>query len=68
VIWVFGKSEYFFKWDWTGQIRLKCFDKFDFRRKALGKDFAALFVVVIAREPRVTRMRARRANRPTYPA
>jgi hypothetical protein len=23
-----AKAEYFLRWDWTGQIRLKCFSKF----------------------------------------
>jgi hypothetical protein len=23
-----AKAEYFLKWDWTGQIKLKCFKKF----------------------------------------
>jgi hypothetical protein len=39
VIWVGGEAENFFKWDWTGGIRLNCFNKFDFARKALGSGF-----------------------------
>jgi len=31
-----GKTEYFFRRDWTGQIRLKGFNKFDFTRKRAG--------------------------------
>jgi hypothetical protein len=32
----FGKSEYFFEWDWTGQITLIRLRKLDFRRKSAG--------------------------------
>ena len=39
MIWVSGEAEYFFKQDWTGQIRLNCFNKLGFRRKALGTGF-----------------------------
>jgi hypothetical protein len=39
LICVGGEAEYFFKWDWTGQISLNCFDKLRFRRKAPGQDF-----------------------------
>jgi len=39
VIWVGGEAENFFKKDWTGQIRLICFNKFDFTRKARGPGF-----------------------------
>jgi len=38
VIWVGGEAENFFKWDWTGQIRLNWFNKFDFARKRWGPD------------------------------
>jgi len=31
-----GKTEYFFGEDWTVQIRMKGFDKFDFWRKHAG--------------------------------
>jgi hypothetical protein len=34
VICVFGKSEYFFKRGWTGQISLIRHGNFDFRRKS----------------------------------
>jgi hypothetical protein len=34
VIWVFGKSEYFFNHGWTGQISLIGHDNFRFRRKS----------------------------------
>ena len=30
----FGKPEYFFRWDWAGQITLIRFRKLDFRRKS----------------------------------
>jgi hypothetical protein len=33
LIWVFGKSEYFCKRGWTGQISLNRLAKFDFTRK-----------------------------------
>jgi hypothetical protein len=33
LIWGSGEAEYFFKWDWTGQIRLICLKKFVFARK-----------------------------------
>jgi hypothetical protein len=36
VIWVGGEAKNFFKQDWTGQIRLICFNKFDFTRRAPG--------------------------------
>jgi hypothetical protein len=39
VIWVGGETKNFFKRDWTGGIRLNCFNKFDFTRKALGPGF-----------------------------
>jgi hypothetical protein len=42
VIWVGGEAKNFFEWYWTGQIRLNCFNKFDFARKRWGLDFAAL--------------------------
>src|SRR5487761_2010101 len=42
VICDFGKSEYFFRRDWTGQISLICFNKFDLRSKPPGQDFTAL--------------------------
>src|ERR1035438_4579416 len=32
LIWVFGKSEYFCRWGWTGQISLIRLAKFDFTR------------------------------------
>src|ERR1700692_3908148 len=41
VIWVSGEAENFFKWDWTGQIRLICFNKSGFMRKLqpeIGRD------------------------------
>jgi hypothetical protein len=41
LIWVGGEAENFFKQDWTGQIRLKCFNKFGFARKRGGPGFAA---------------------------
>jgi hypothetical protein len=34
LIWVSGEAEYFLNEDWTGQIRLKWFDKFGCTRKA----------------------------------
>jgi hypothetical protein len=34
VIWVNGEAENFFNEDWTGQIRLICFNKSSFRRIA----------------------------------
>jgi hypothetical protein len=34
------KARYFFDKDWTGQIRLKGFDKFDFWRKCPGPVFS----------------------------
>src|SRR5207344_2200549 len=35
LIWPTAKAEYFFRQDWTGQISLKWFGKFDFARRRL---------------------------------
>jgi hypothetical protein len=35
VIWVSREAEYFLKWDWTGQIILKRFNKFRRARKSV---------------------------------
>jgi hypothetical protein len=35
VIWVSREAEYFLKWDWTGQIMLKRFNKFRRARKSI---------------------------------
>jgi hypothetical protein len=40
VIWVGGEAENFCNEDWTGQIRLNCFDKSPFRRIAREALFA----------------------------
>jgi hypothetical protein len=37
VIWVFGKPEYFFRWDWTGRNSLIRLEKLDFTRKSVGR-------------------------------
>jgi hypothetical protein len=39
LIWVFGKTEYFFKEDWTGQITLSAFNKSVFARRAFQRKF-----------------------------
>ena len=36
VIWVFGKPEYFFKWDWTDRNSLIRLEKLDFTRNPRG--------------------------------
>jgi hypothetical protein len=39
-----GKAKYFSSQNWTGKIRLKCFDKFDFWRKCQGAPETRRFV------------------------
>jgi hypothetical protein len=40
VIWVRRERKYFCKQDWTGQIRLNCFDKSSFRRIAGRRSYS----------------------------
>ena len=37
LIWVFGKGEYFYGRDWTGQIALIVFVNFDFWRRSVAR-------------------------------
>jgi hypothetical protein len=45
----FGKPEYFFRWDWTGQITLIRLGKLDFRRKSAGGARGGTYVCHSAR-------------------
>jgi len=38
VIWVSGEAEYFLRWDWTGSISLKWFEKLGYARRWCGDE------------------------------
>jgi hypothetical protein len=55
LIWGGGEANNFFKRDWTGQIRLKRFNKFDFTRKATSFDNAVGQHLKGQRQPHASR-------------